>query len=395
MPSKVSLIIEGSQSASHARFETLLCVNPGDPLLDKAISILGNVSGSNIKIDGDYLILDATGWLWDFRLNLIAQVQTDARLSDTEKRELQVKLDTRSNSRKILDRGKGFDDDGIIRNRVKYDRFKATEVTVRKAAKKVKKAAAAVTTSIEDLLLHIRKRNYLVSGVWARNTKGAETFISLDRLDAPGALHNFRKSLYAWAEKQIQEKQPVHAPGWDFSSYLVPNTKIRIFDHVTNVMDLDIEETAIFLLNAADKLNLKNVHFRGGMVIWVENEYDYTSAPRNPIILYGKNSFGGGTGGLQNIGILAPGSSIQVFKKGAEPNLIEGYSVIHSLSKVRRLQHIGVLIILNSATEVFDSSFSFDSVIAAAPPESLQFFGDLAGVRVEQVIEFFDELPLL
>ncbi|MFK5956222.1 MAG: hypothetical protein QM477_07240 [Planctomycetota bacterium] len=392
MPSEVSLIVEGNQSASRARFETMLYVNPGDPLLDKAVSILGNVTGSNIKIDGDYLILDAKGWLWDFRIDLIPEVQTDPRLTRTEKRDVQVKLDalavtekgnTAEVSEHLDDHGEQGHSDisGVMES-----------VSVKDSGEKV---SSSVTASIEELLLHIRKTNYLIEGVWARSAKGEETFIALDRLDAPGALHNFSQTLYSWAEKQIQEKQPVHAPGWDFSDYLIPHSKIRIFDHITQVQDLDIEETAIFLLNEGDQLNLKNVHFHGGLVVWVENEYDYTGAPRNPVLLSGSNSFGGGSGGLNNIGILAPGSSLEVEKLGAAPNLIEGYSVIHSLTKVRRLQHLGVLIILNSATDVFDSSFTFDPVISASPPESILFFGDLPGVRVAQVIESFDALPAL
>ena len=388
LPTEVALMVEGNQSASKARFEVLLYVNPGDPLLDKAISVLGDASGSNIKIEGDYLLLDAPGWIWDFRLDLIPDVQLDTRLSDTELNEKQVKLDSRSVAKKNADKSKGYDSDGVKTDKVdNKDKDKDKD----KSSSSTPEVPVAISSTIDDLLLHIRKENFQVQGVWARGTDGEATYIGLDRVEALGSLHNFSSTLYSWANNQVRERQPVHAPGWDFSSYLPANAKIRVFDHITSVTDLVIDETALFLLDEGQTLNLQNVNFGGGMVVWTETDYDYTGEPRNPIQLAGQNTFGGGTKGLENIGILAPGSSLTV--SGSSRHAITGYTVLHSLTQVRRFQHRGVIIILNSATDVFDSSFEHDSSIGNKPPESLMFFGDLPGVRVEQVIESFDAPP--
>ncbi|PCJ54201.1 MAG: hypothetical protein COA70_06085 [Planctomycetota bacterium] len=412
MPTEVSLIVEGNQSASRARFETLLYVNPGDPLLDKAISILGDASGSNIKIEGDYLILDAPSWLWEFRLDLIPDVQSDSRLADTDREDDQVKLDTRTADSRRADNLQGYDDDGVKRRRLRSRGSGSLSSGSDSSGSRISsgtrssrlgtgssrsgssgRSLSVATSTIENLLLHIRKKNLSVEGVWARGADGETTYIALSRVDAPGALHNFSSTLYSWANKQVQETQPIHAPGWDFSSYLVSNSKIRIFDHITSVSDLEIDETAVFLLDPGQTLNLQNVNFGGGMVVWTEADYDYTSAPRNPIQLSGTNNFGGGTKGLENIGILAPGSSLTV--TGTSRHSIIGYTVLHSLTQVRRFQHRGVIIILNSATDVYDSSFQHDSEIGNSPPDSLTFFGDLPGVRVEMVIESFDAPPQL
>lgn len=395
LPTEVTLVVEGNQSAAKARFETLLYVNPGDPLLDKAISVLGNVSGSNIKIDGDYLLLDGKGWLWDFRVDLIPNVQMDIRLNDTEEAEEQVKLDMRSLATRNADTSEGYDSDGVKQRGASEDAKDRPHSHRRHFAKTPATSSIQgfLTSSIQDLLLHLRKKQYNVEGVWARSNTSEETFVSLDRIDAPGALHNFSETLYSWAQNQVQEKQPIHAPGWDFSGYLVPDSKIRIFDHITEVADLDIEETAVFLLDPGQGLDLQNVNFRGGLVVWAEPDYDHSGAPRNPIHLSGTNSFGGGTKGLRNIGILAPGSSLTV--SGLSRHSITGYTVLHSLAQIQRFQHRGVLIILNSAMDVFDSSFQYDPAIGLNPPDTLTFFGDHPGVRVEMVIESFDApLPL-
>lgn len=400
LPTEVALMVEGNQSASKARFEILLYVNPGDPLLDKAISVLGDASGSNIKIEGDYLLLDAPGWIWDFRLDLIPEVQSDTRLSDTELKEDQVKIDTRSVAKRTVDTSQGYDSDGVKRALVSSGESvserpgnspeSSSSDSISRSISSIVEPVV-VSSTIEDLLLHIRKKNFQVQGVWARGTDGEATYIGLDRVEALGSLHNFSSTLYSWANHQVRERQPVHAPGWDFSSYLPANAKIRVFDHVTSVTDLAIDETALFLLDEGQTLNLQNVNFGGGMVIWTEADYDYTGEPRNPIQLAGQNNFGGGTKGLENIGILAPGSSLTV--SGSSRHTITGYTVLHSLTQVRRFQHRGVIIILNSATDVFDSSFEHDSMIGKKPPESLLFFGDQPGVRVEQVIESFDAPP--
>jgi len=400
MPSEVSLIVEGIQSASKARFETLLLVNPGDPLLDKAISVLGDVSGKNIKVEGDYLLLDSRGWMWDFRLDLVAEVQKDSRLNGTDKREYQVKLDTRSDASKATDKQLGYDDDGALTEKLKtLQKVKAKPGNQSRLSNAKNESGtetkSSLTASIEDLLLHVRKADYQVEGVWARGLNDKETFVSLDRIEAQGSLHHFSETLYAWAQNQVKEEQPIHAPGWDFNSLLAPSSRIRIFDDITDVKDLTIPETAVFLLKEGDKLKLKNVHFEGGLVVYVDNGYDYTGDPHNELELSGKNTFGGGTAGLKNIGILAPGGQVQVKKGGAEATKVTGYSVLHSMDDVRRFQHKGVLIILNQATAVIDSVFTFHEVISSDPPETLLFFGDLPGVRVEMVVESFDALPIL
>lgn len=394
MPSEVGLIIEGKQSFSMARFEALLRVNPGDPLLDKAISVLGDASGSNIKIDGDYLLMDAPGWLWDFRVDLIPYVQADTRLDDTDVREKQVEIDTRTVATRLVDEAAGYDDDGVLRREEEVaEVLDSSELTpLSSGSLPSSRSSSVVSSTIEDLLMHIRKVDYAIEGVWARSANGEETFIGLDRVEAPGALHNFSEKVYAWAENQIQEKQPIHAPGWNLDPYLGTTPTIRIFDHITSVEDLDIPETAVFLLDEGQTLNLKNVRFRGGMVVWTEDDYDYTGPARNPIILEGTTSFGGGPTGVENVGIIAPGSSLTML--GSQRHTVVGYTLLHSMAQVQRLQHTGVLIVLNSATDVFDSSFSYDPDIAMNPPDGLVFFGDQPSVRVLSLIESYEAPPL-
>jgi hypothetical protein len=429
LPTQVGLILEGQLAESFARYETELSVNPGDPLLDKAVSVLGDISGSNIRIDGDYLVLDAPGWLWTFHVELIPEVEADPRLAETDLNEDQLEIDTRTESTKdsepltteelsrkshwywadgdwssnwtssdgdTLDKSSDWNWDDWKWSSLSDTSDSTTTVktdTLTTDSTKTETITEVVSTSIiDDTLMHVRKEDYVIEGVWLRSPEGGETYVALDRVDAPGVLNNFSETLYAWAENQEKEQQPVHAPGWDFDRYLVPSPDIRVFDHVTEVKDLVLDETAVFLLDPGQELNLRNVDFRGGAVVWTESDYDFSGEPRNPVILGGSNSFGRSTSTSENIGLLAPGSSIEVL--GANRHDTAGYSVVHSLKEVKRFHHVGVLIVLNSATDVQDSSFLHDPSIAANPPDGLIFFGDLPSVRVEQLIESYDAPPL-
>lgn len=421
LPTEVGLILEGQRSESLARYETQLHVNPGDPLLDKAVSVLGDVSGSNIHIDGDYLILDAPGWLWSFNIALIPEVEADPRLAQTDLNDDQLEIDTRTTATREAEEATtteefgqksqwywsedGWEDawtssaGGTLEKASDwdYDAWKwdslLSSSSTKTSTSSTKTTTESITTKIiDDTLMHVRKDEYQVEGVWLRSPGGEETYVALDRVDAPGVLNNFSETIYAWAENQQREQQPVHAPGWDFDRYLVPSPKIHIFDRVTEVRDQVFDETVVFILDPGQALVLENVEFRGGAVVWAESDYDFTGAPRNPITLEGSNSFGQDTGSSENIGLLAPGSSIEII--GIDRHDTAGYSVVHSLKQVKRFHHVGVLIILNSATDVQDSSFIHDPAIAADPPEGLVFFGDLPGVRVEQLIESYDAPPL-
>ena len=68
-PTEVSLTLEGSQyGKAFTRLQTTVEVQPGDPVRDKALSILGGrASGSNITVEGDILWVDAPGYLRDYR----------------------------------------------------------------------------------------------------------------------------------------------------------------------------------------------------------------------------------------------------------------------------------------------------------------------------------------
>lgn len=404
MPSEVKLEVAGMQSAARSKFMVHLRVDPGDPLLDKALSVLGDTSGQNLRIDGDFLILDAPGWLWSFRQDLVDAVQTEENAAPSDSLASdgrfgqQLALDHRDAVAQGKEKALGFDNEGSPDNKRLKKLSNADQKRVEKEYKTwlkdvKKRLALSATNTTENLLLHVRKDKQSVEGVWARTDAGKNSTISLSRVDALGEFHNFSEQLFQWAVKQKQVGIPIHAPGWDLDSYMVPQANVQIFDHETDIHDISLDKTAVFLLDPDQELHLENVEFNAGMVVWCEKDFDFSGPPRNQVFLAGDNTVGGVGMSPTNEALIAPGCAFTVIGTGRHS--LTGFSLIHSLSQVRRFHHAGVLIVLNSADQVLDSEFTYTRNIAVSPPQGLHFFGNLPSVKVELQLESFDTpIPL-
>ncbi|MDP7062352.1 MAG: hypothetical protein QF489_05390 [Planctomycetota bacterium] len=408
LPTQVKLEVDGMQSAARTAFQVHLRVDPGDPLLDKALSVLGDTSGSNLQILGDYLILDAPGWLWSYRHDLLDEMQTekDARVqrlkaqadADADWKSQQQQIDKRSAATIAKEKSLGLNADGTP-DRAYYASLSVTDKTrIKRLYKKWKSDMKAqrkrvVVDPTQDELLHVRSESKQVKGVWTRTEDDDSNLIALSRIDSKDTFHNFSSQLYSWAAEQKQVQQPVHAPGWDLDSYLVPGPSVKIFDRVTDLSDIDIQQTAVFILDPGQRLTLTNVNFDGGMVVWCEKDFDVAGPPRNTVILNGDNTVGGANLNLENEALYAPGCLFNV--KGKGRHSITGFSLVHSLQQVKRLHHSGVMIVLNSADGIYDSSFTYERNTALRPPTGMTFFGNIPGVSVELQLESIDLPPTL
>ncbi|MHC4838523.1 MAG: hypothetical protein ACYTF3_10125, partial [Planctomycetota bacterium] len=236
---------------------------------------------------------------------------------------------------------------------------------------------------------HLKGIDSTVEGVWLPSDDATTPALSLSRVDAPGDLYHYSANRYAWASGQVQEEDAVHVPGCKLGSYLDPGPDRVVFDRITSLKEMTLEQTAVFILDPGQTLTLTDVELRGGMVVFTEADYDPAGPERNQLVLAGNCVIGGGDRGIDGIGMLAPGCRLTT--SGAERQEVTGFSVVHSLSSVQRLVHHGVLIVLNSAVGVVDSTFTYDRSIAVSPPAGLIFFGDLPGVDIVLLREDYEE----
>ncbi|MDP6963296.1 MAG: hypothetical protein QGF46_03930, partial [Planctomycetota bacterium] len=288
--SEVNLKIRGYQSAAEAQFEAIINVTAGDPLLDKAISILGDSEMENIQINGNYLIVDEGQRLWQ--------------------------------------------EQGVNKN----------------------------------------------NRTWGRRFT-PDPCLCIDRLASSGKLFNYKTYKQPFAERQKQLQTDVFAPDWSLDCYLENNPDVVVFSEQKSISNQDYDQLVVVVLGANKKFTITDCTLSRGLVVWAEDDYDFLGKERNTIRLKGHNQIGG-TG---SIGILAPGA--QITTQGGLQQDVSGLSIVHSLNKVVRLNHHGVLIVLNDIKRLYDSSFSYNSTISTAIPPGIKFYGKLPRVQLTKLYE--------
>jgi hypothetical protein len=354
--SDVHLSVKGLQSAAIAKFEAILRVTPGDPLLDKAFSILGDGEAENLQIGGDYLIVDEAGHLWQRNNGFGGQVYLgdDGKSfldSDDEHDFDMFASDKRDDDNKHgrgrgRGRGRGHDDD------------KQT--------------------------IHVVHDDMNVKGVWTHKQSRTPSIL-FHRIESSGKLHNYRVAKQPFASSQNQLQEDIHAPGWDLDIYLDGNPDYLVIENSELLAEQVIDKVVVIVLDEEETFVIKNCTLNKGLVVWAETDFDFQQDPRNSLVFNGHNTIGGDS---NNLGILAP--ACEITTDGGNQQMVSGLSIVHSLNQVSRLVHNGVFIVLNSAQALYDSDFNYDRQVSLAPPQGIQFFGDLAAVNIEKIYESGD-----
>ena len=208
--------------------------------------------------------------------------------------------------------------------------------------------------------------------------------VEMSRLDINGcALRSAETTFLRPQERRIT--QPVHSPAWDLDVWRNPRLDAQIFEGLNILRNTTLRRTAVFVLEPGKDLVLENVELLGGAVIWGTSDHDPHGPARNRVILRGKNIIGGLESGPA---LLAPCAEIRT--SGGRHHL-EGVSLWHSASQLRRLNSKGLCIVLGGIEEARDCSFTWSEDVAANEPEGLSFFGglpeiDVVGVRESTVL---------
>lgn len=347
----VHLSVKGLQSAATAKFEAILRVTPGDPLLDKALSVLGDGEAENLQIGGDYLIVDEAGHLWRRNNNFGGQIYIDGDgksfLDDDDEHDFNMFA---SNKRKGRHRGRNHG-----RNR-----------------------------DNEKQSIHVLHDQSLIRGVWLE-VQSTNPRINFSRIESSGVLHNYQSSKQPFANNQNQLQEDVHAPGWDLDIFLENSDDYLVIENTEQLTSLKTNKVVVVLLDEGEEFTLSDCTLGKGLVIWSEPDFDFQNDARNYLNFTGHNVIGGDQ---NNIGILAPACEIST--NGGQQQKVSGLSIVHSLNQVSRLVHTGVLIVLNNVKGLYDSDFDYNHQVSLAPPAGIQFFGDLANVDIKKLYESSD-----
>ncbi|MBC8327584.1 MAG: hypothetical protein H8E31_02445 [Planctomycetes bacterium] len=229
----------------------------------------------------------------------------------------------------------------------------------------------------------------LGGGDWALASGVVLGDFAFSSTEVTGTLFKHGIVPYLPGGRELTTGMPLMMPSWDLAPYLQADPKVVVYDHVTSLSGVVVEETAVFLLDPGQELVLDDVELRGGAIIFVENDYDLRGGARNRVVLKHVNSIGGGAGGVHpNIGLVAPASVIS--DETGLVNTFTGLSFWHTMDNVNRVEFHGQLLVVNGAV-LNNADLYFDPEVAANPPLGMSYAGPQPGARLISVRELFEE----
>ncbi len=235
------------------------------------------------------------------------------------------------------------------------------------------------------------------TGAWTPgNQQGTPPTYTFQAVDLNGTLYSFLPIAYLGSDQaQEKVKMPIHAPGWDLDEYNAGGSKILLYNGVTQVNGLDTDKTAVFNLAPGQTLTLQDVNIRGGVVVFVEADYNpFDPTARNDLILVGNAVIGGGTGGAYaQIGLIAPGARLATSSVSSSAvRKLNGLSMVHSIDTAKRLKVKGQLFVYTDIQALLDSQITYDEETAKNTPGGIFFFSGFPAVDVEKVNESYDKV---
>ncbi|PCJ53724.1 MAG: hypothetical protein COA70_08530 [Planctomycetota bacterium] len=191
-----------------------------------------------------------------------------------------------------------------------------------------------------------------------------------------GELYKYSDTNYHIGSKENQISVHVQMPRIVLEEYLVPGPDRIIYNYVDKLIDVSHPETAVFVLEEDKMLTLENCQFPGGVVVYVDQDWDLRSEKsRNKIELKEGTLIGGGTGGVSKyLGLLAPATEISsAWSLTPDQDDIYGFSMLAAVDDMGDFQLRGQLLVVNWIEDLDDSWIIFDQSVADNVPNGVFF----------------------
>ncbi|MHC4823015.1 MAG: hypothetical protein ACYTEP_03250 [Planctomycetota bacterium] len=193
-----------------------------------------------------------------------------------------------------------------------------------------------------------------------------------------GDLYKYTDNVYFAGNDENKISARIQMPEYDLDEYLVPGPDRIIYYYENNMKDVSHEETAVFVLHPGHTLSLDGCNFPGGVIIYVDKEFDPRSPDINKVLLKHHTSIGGGTGGVSPyIGLIAPGAEIQFTHPGCawaeDHNDIYGFNLWNKVHMIKQAQLLGQLVVINEIKYFRDTVLLFDPSVAENIPSGITF----------------------
>lgn len=368
-----TVLSTGVLGLSQARHEAIVSIQPGDPLRSLAFAVVGgDVRAEQVEVDGDLLIVDRDGRVWDY----LPDGDDDGEDDD----------DCESGSAPAGggDDGPGGGHRGPLLVRDLSRTLLASPRTVSLDRLRRKVGDRDTTRYFADAV------EGRAAGAWARTVRGRRPTVRLRGLSVNGACRSLAGRVLG--EGGDCENQTVdwdiHAPGWNLDRYLLPNDKITLLEGVRRLKDVHSEKTVVLKVRRGQRITLQNVNLRGGLVIWAEEDWAqaHGDRARNRVVMRGDCNLGGGASGVdENIGLLAPCAEISAPSSGLRTWY--GMSYLGSIEDLRHLRSTGSLLVRGDVQDLEDAHLIEEEEAGIDPPGGILFFGGVPEVDVTSVIE--------
>jgi len=210
-----------------------------------------------------------------------------------------------------------------------------------------------------------------------------------------GNLYKYTDQVYFMGQEEHKISARVQMPEYDLDEYLVPGPDRIIYYYENNLKNVTHEETAVFVLHPGHVLSLDGCYFPGGVIVYVDKEFNPRDADINKVLLKHHTTIGGGSGGVSPyLGLVAPGAEIQFTHPGCawseDHNDIYGFNLWNKVHFIKEAQLLGQLVVINEITHFRDTVLYFDSEVAENIPSGINFSVPTGESEILSVKEHYD-----
>lgn len=171
--------------------------------------------------------------------------------------------------------------------------------------------------------------------------------------------------------KQGHEKvvidEPFYMPAWNLDSWLIPGSDRIILYGIEELSEVNFQDTVVVVLDPGDTFNVNKCNLHGGLIVYVEPDWDLRSGKRNTVSI-DKSTIGKPSS--PSIGVIAPACEV---KGGGQSINIHGWSFWNSVDDMDKGHVNGALIIVNQVDDLDQFNMHGHPNVLANPPDCIQF----------------------
>lgn len=187
---------------------------------------------------------------------------------------------------------------------------------------------------------------------------------------------------------EVLHSEPFKMPRWSLEQYLEPGPDLLLYSTAPPALsNLVFEETVVLTLDPGQSIDIQNVEFRGGLVVYINPKTDLTALDRDYEVRFNGSVVGGGQQGKHpSIGMIAPGAHVE-----ADNTVFNGFNFWNSASNLDSVTVNGQLTVVNRFENVNDVTMSFDRRLLHNLPGGIGNDGSHSGLDLIELREFYTD----